>query len=184
VDDLIMYTGFSAKTKDKRVDKILIKHGYNNCEIFYSPIFFLDYFVYFLVISLPITYQVINYWYYLPGYIAIGYLISAYLNNCFVITGKELLVINPNFPFDKFNRYEIENIEKIKIDKNNGIYFLLVFLIIGNNYVQINSGGKRKKYYCSGLEIDAYDENLTEKTLDDFSFALSKNNIVVEFKID
>jgi hypothetical protein len=180
-----MIIGFSAKTKDKRVDKIAIEHGYDNYEIFYSPIFIWIFFtIYLLILSLPITFQFYNYWHYLLGYLFIGYLISSYLNNSFIITEKELLIINPNFPFTNFRTYKIDRIEKVKIDKNKWLNLLACLMIFENNYVQIYSGKKSRIYYCNGLNLDAFDENLTEKTLDDFSFSLTRKNIVVELKID
>ncbi|WP_028979860.1 hypothetical protein [Sporocytophaga myxococcoides] len=176
--------GFSAKIRDKRVDKIAAKHGYKNYEVFYSPLsIWLFFTLYLLVLSLPVTLSFLEYWFYLPGYLVLGYLISAYRNNSFILTEDVLVVINPNFPFRNFHCYKIESIQKVKIDTGKWSDFLIVFIQFGHNYIQINSEGKRRTYYCNGLDIDAYDENFTEKTLDDFSHRLSKKNILVDFNI-
>lgn len=101
----MVLTGISAKLKDKRIDRILKKHGYtlSNCEIFYSPItvwlfllpFFLltiistvSYFFFYLIYLFPLYFLL---------YFMLGYLVVGYLNNSFVITENKLLVINPNF---------------------------------------------------------------------------------------
>ena len=176
---------FGDKNKDFRVDKIAMRHGYSIYEVFYSPIIIWIFMtIYFLVLSISAFFQFLGEWYYIIPYLLFGYLISSYLNNSFVITEKELLIINPNFPFNSFERYSIDSIEKVKIDSNKWLYLLFSFLIFDNNYVKITSKDKTRVYYCIGLQFDAFDENFTEKTLDDFSASLSKKDIVVECIID
>ncbi|MBO9699953.1 MAG: hypothetical protein J7604_07065 [Sporocytophaga sp.] len=180
-----MLISLSARIKDKRVDKIAIKQGYKDYEVFYSPLsIWLFFTFYILMLSLSLALAFLEYWCYWPGYLVPGYLISAYRNNSFILTEDELVVINPNFPFRNLRCYKIECIQKVKIDKNKWFYFLIMFIEFENNYVQINSEGKRKTYYCNGLNIDAYDENFTGKTLDDFSHSLTKKNIQVDFNFD
>jgi hypothetical protein len=52
------------------------------------------------------------------------------------------------------------------------------------NYADIKTNNGITRYYCIGLEADAYDENLTEKTIDNFEMALRKNGIYVQSSIE
>jgi hypothetical protein len=179
-----MLLGISAKTKDRRVNKIAKRLGYNNYEVFYSPIgnwlFFIGY---LMILALPVVIFFLTYWYWLLIYLALGCLFSAYLNNSFIIAEKELVVINPNFPFRRIRSFKIDRISKIKIDENKFLKILSIFMITENNYIQIYSEEKKYKFYCSGLNIDAFDENFTEKTLNDFAYVLRDKEIIVEFEV-
>jgi hypothetical protein len=187
----IPITGLSAKTKDRRVDNILKKRGYDvaGCEIFYSPIniwlFFLG--ILFLV-AIPFSWYLIRLAYMLPLYallyFLVSYLIVAFLNNSFVLTATQLLIINPNFLFRKVISYDLKQISKIKIDSSKWLWLTVIFAHFGKNYVEIASENKTQRFYCTMLEVDAYDENLTEKTMDDFQASLLKHNLSVEFNLE
>ena len=174
---------------DNRVAKICKKNGIKDCEIFYSPIS-----TWFLVISLILFYGgsgcLILFYLYsfnkflilitIP-YFFISFFLFSKLSNSFAITSDKIIVINPNFPFKKFKEYNKNQINKITIDSSNNMLYIF-FLVFEQNYLIIETQNKQEKFYCIGLGIDAFDENWTEKTLDDLNYALSKDNIVTEFK--
>jgi hypothetical protein len=189
-----MLIGFSDEIKDRRIDKYLDKKGYNlaECEIFYSPIsiylFYLFYLLLLILSVLPMGFYflkyIFKYPYYFLIYFIVQYLVLAYLNNSYVITQQKLIVINPNFPFQKMKVYEFGEIDKIKID-NSGLALLIswIFLIFCSNYIEVYSTNKVRRFYSIFLEVDCFDENLTEKTLDDFANTLSKNSISLKFNL-
>ena len=189
-----MLIGFSDEIKDRRVDKYLDKKGYNlaECEIFYSPIsIYLFYLFYLLLLTLsaiPIElyFKIYNFKhpYCFLIYFIVQYLVLAYLNNSYVIAQQKLIVINPNFPFQKMKVYEFGEIDKIKIDNSWPVFLITwIFLIFSSNYIEVYSRNKVRRFYSIFLAVDSFDENLTEKTLDDFSNALSKNGIKVKFNL-
>ena len=114
----------------------------------------------------------------------LGYLVVAYLNNSFVITENKILVVNPNFPFRRFIRYDLGQIQKVKIDSSKRLWITMVFAHSGNNYIEITAAHKANKFYCSYLNVDAFDENFTENTMDDLYASLKQNNIITEFNLD
>jgi hypothetical protein len=176
-----MLIGISARIRDKRVDKVLKKHGFSGHEIFYSPILiWLFASLYLILIFCSVLFLFIfHFWYFTLIYLCVSYVVSAYFNNSFAITTEELVVVNPNFPFRRFEKFNLRLIEEIKVGQNKMLQFLPLFFIKSSNYVQVQSNGKKKRFYCSNLDLDAYDENLTEKTLYDFRDCLLKNNIIV-----
>jgi hypothetical protein len=181
----------SAKLKDRRVDKVLIQNDYNleDCIIYYSPIVGLLYYAGIFVaftsgmILLLVYYACVKFTMFFSFHLVIGYLLSAFLNNSFVITSKELIVINPNFPFKRFEKYDLNRIQKVVMDNSWLILFSWIFLL-SSRYVCIIDELKQRKFYCAYLERDAYDENITEKNLDDFQAHLKKLSIKTEMNLD
>lgn len=184
---MIPVTGFSLKLRDKRVDKKLEEIGYTDLKIFYSPINMHFALLPLLLISLlPVLDLVIyipwNVWVAIGLYLILRYFVCAYLNNSFALSETELIVVNPNFPFRHVTKYRFEKISSIYISETYNL-FLYAFLLFEQNYVKINGWGQLKRHYCVSLCVDAYDENFTEFTMDDFHADLKTRGLNVDFKL-
>ena len=181
-----MYFIGEMNIKDKRVDKMLATDNINNADIYYSPIIF---WILSLVVILCGGVGVIawlalhKYYLFFLFYFSVSYFISSYLNNSFALTEKHLHVINPNIPFKKIKSYDLSNIKQITIGKTKRKWHY-VLGIFGSNYITIQTTNKSEKYFCIGLEIDAFDENWTEKTIDNFNYKLREKNIQTVFNIE
>ncbi len=180
-----MFIGVGLQLKDKVVDKILAKSGFGKAHVYYSPIS--AWFV-MIIMLLCTTGGVIFYfasWKYsflfIP-YFIISYLIAAYCNTCFAIHEDKFLVINGNFPFRRLQIFERDTIKLIIMDKMKK-YWFIGFAVFGNNYIIVETFKKKYKYYCFGLELDAYDENWTERTIDDLAYHLKNSNYPTRFKL-
>jgi hypothetical protein len=188
---MMILTGISAKIKDRRVDRILRKVGYDitACEIYYSPVrVWLFGWVLLLVAAIPVSFYFFHLAYqftcYFLLYFLLGYVVVGYLNNSFVIVPDKLLVINPNFPFNRVVSYNLKRVRKVKIDNSAWLWITAIFAHWGNNYVEISTENRVERFYCTCLEVDAFDENFTEKTMDDFQAGLLKVNVPTEFNLD
>ena len=186
-----MLTGVSFKFKDKRIDKYLKDNDYSNYVIYYSPIkswfFGLSLIALTLLpVSIFITSNILVFTL-VAFYFFIGYLITSYYNNSFVILENQLIIINRNFPFLRFKMYNFNDINEVEINEGKGVLIKLVsglFMIFGSNYVVIKTHfNTNRKYYCVNLDVDCYDENWTEKNLDDFSNDLKNRHLKVNMKI-
>jgi hypothetical protein len=111
------------------------------------------------------------------------YLVSAYSNNTFAITADELVIVNPNYPFRKHSVIPLAAISYLHIGEYSPTWRKLL-LFLSNNYIDLTMGSDTSRYYCIGLEADAYDENLTEKTIEDFQNELEKRNVKVTIADD
>lgn len=188
---MIPLTGVSAKTKDRRVDRVLEKLGYEAtaCEIFYSPVMvWVTYLMLFFMALLPVSLCLLALLYRFPVYgglyFLLGYLMAAYLNNSVVLTQDKLIIINPNFPFRRSVIYDLAELRDVKIDQSKWLWStFFIFAHSGSNYVEISTDDKTRRFYCTCLQVDAFDENLTEKTMDDLHFALEKRNVPTEFNL-
>ena len=186
-----MYIGISARYKDKRVDKALRKLGFNSCEVYYSPIIVsITYLLMFLAVTvgimLPILFSFghnLTIAVVLICYFLFFYLVAAYTNNSFALTSDELVIINPNLPFRKQTIIALDNIIDIHIGSHTPVWRKILLFLTGN-YADIKTSEGITRYYCIGLEEDAYDENLTEKTIEDFIIALGKKGINVQTSIE
>lgn len=183
-------TGVSLQFKDSRVEHRLAEEGLIDCEIFHSPIQSWLFLVGILSIASltadgGILMLLWKYPFYTIPCISVSYLFAAFSNNSFAFTSEKLIVINPNFPFQRLISYDLKNITQIKIDKSKHLVYLSwLFCISTTNYVEVYTKKKVNRFYCSGLDVDCYDENWTEKTLDDlYSTALS-NEIKVIFNLN
>ncbi|MDJ1504225.1 hypothetical protein [Xanthocytophaga agilis] len=116
-------------------------------------------------------------------YFLLGYVVCGYLNNTFVFTTDKLLVINPNFPFTKVVTYKLNQIENIEIYRSLCIQGIGWIFFQSGNYVTITIGGDRFRYYCGSLCVDTFDEDITEKTMDDFHYALKERKIPAQFRL-
>ncbi len=185
-------TGFSLKLKSENVDKILLKKGYllEECEIFYSPI---TSWLVFLFMMLSITFPLLilgfehlffTFGVYILSYFIMAYIVMVYLDNTPVLVKNELIIINPYFPFRYFKSYQIEEIQKVKIDKSSSFFLSWLFLFFRINYVEIYANESNRRFYCSSLDLDSYDENWTEKTMDDFQYSLLVRGVMLEFELD
>ncbi len=180
-----MSIGKKRFTIDKRVDKLLLKNDIVSSKIYYSPIsIWLLFLVLFAMQLIPFIYSfLIIYFLLLIPYGLTSYLLSAKLNNSFVITENQLVVINPNIPFRQFKVIPMETITEIVIDESsNPLYY--IFFILATNFVTIKTADKSETFFCIGLERDAFDENLTEDTLESFNDHLVRKGIQVQFKLD
>ena len=173
--------------KDKRVDKILAKRGYLDCEVFYSPIsIWLGYFLMFILTGVgSVFYFMYQLWIGYPIiYLLVAYLLMARLNNSFALAANELIIINPNFPFNKFKTYHTSEIKDVTIDSSKVLqYFLFIFIIFGVNYVEVRSHFGKKRFYCLGLEEECYDEHQTEKTIEDLEASIKAKKVIVYFEL-
>ncbi|HLP52332.1 MAG TPA: hypothetical protein VK154_15695 [Chitinophagales bacterium] len=171
---------------DKRVDRMLQRRNITATAIYYSPItawlvtllLFLMYFglaLYLIVIS--------GYYLYMAIYLILGYLVAARMNTSFAVTDSELIVVNPNFPFNRIEVIALSDIEHVTIDRTRSRWHY-AFLIFGDNYLLIKTKTSIMKYYCAGLELDAFDENWTELTIEDLHYALTKRGVGVTFNLE
>ncbi|WP_143473494.1 hypothetical protein [Flavilitoribacter nigricans] len=161
-----------------------------NFTLYESPIIkWLFFFVAALMIIIPVGIffypPIILAWKYLPGYFVVAYLIAGFSNNSFAVTAHGFYVINPNYPFKKFRHSPNFKIKNIRIDQTGTFWWL--FFPMGQfggncNYVEITTiEGQRHKFLCAGLDLDAFDENDTEETLDTLHDNLKRKNIPVQF---
>jgi len=189
-----MLNGFSMKLKDRRVDKILCDKKNLNNQIFYSPI--LTWIVFWLILFCVVIPLVFIFWQLiwdslgynlfsiLGVYFGIGYLIAAKLNNSFVLNEKDLIIVNPNFPWNKVRHIKMNDINRIEIDEDVHYFVASLFGIVERNYIKVFTKKGAFRFYCMGLNIDCFYENWTEKTLDDFKRALEKMGVKTEWLLD
>ena len=175
--------------KDKRVDKMLLLHNLTNTSIYYSPIT-IWFLTIFMVLGIVCPIFLLSFYsffskYYLLFliYFVFGYIICAYLNNSIVLTKDALIIINPNFPFKQFKTYLFDDIKQIIIDKTKYKWHY-IFGIFSNNYIKIQNLDKTQVYFCVGLELETYDENFTNKTIDELNHELKNKGISTIFNLD
>lgn len=181
---------------DKRVDAIIKKKGYEEAQIFYSPIL-VRLLIFILVGSMTdfmlyvfgLIYLFDNFHFsFLIGVITIYlssiYLIISYLNHSFALSENKLLVINPNFPFNLYREFYMTDIEKIVINENRIMSIFLFLITFGSgNYVELElKNGLKKRFYCIYLDEDYSDESYTEITIEDLVDELRVKKIKVESK--
>lgn len=172
--------------KDKRIDKLLREKGYQDPEVFYGPIsiWLITFCGYIfapalgLLLGLIMTPWILL----LLPYFFIAYLTNAWHCCCFALVEGKCCVINPNWPFRKFEVIAFDDIESVSIDKQHPGWKSF-FTLFGSNYIEIHTGNDKKRFYCAYLELDAYDENMTEKTIEDFQYALECAGIPVQMNL-
>ncbi|MEM7514093.1 MAG: hypothetical protein AAF388_24425 [Bacteroidota bacterium] len=59
----------------------------------------------------------------------------------------------------------------------------MLLFSFGGNYLEVYSSSSIKKYYCANLDIDCFDENWTELTLDSLHGSLKEKGVAVEFNL-
>jgi len=181
-----MFIGVSMNIKDKRLDSILKLHNVDNPAIFYSPIsiwlLLLCYLISMvggIIIYLFTTFYCIIF---VVSYLIISYLIAAKNNYSFAIAKNKIFIINPNFPFRHFKTFDVGEIDCV-IFKQKNTKIARLFFIFGINCVEIKVGSKYHSYACHGLEMDAFDENLTEKTIEDLHLSIQSLGVPTKFLI-
>jgi hypothetical protein len=180
-----MLIGVSFNFKDKRVDKMLRSKGVIDADIYYSPI---GIWLMLWLLLLPSVWWLIYllsstvYGLLLLPYLIISYLLNAHHNNSFAFHQDELIVINPNFPFRHMTTIDVKDIKSITIDTRKREW-ILWFILFGENYLLLETKDKTMKFYCSGLELDGFDENWTEKTIETLHMKLKEKGISTDFKL-
>lgn len=173
--------------KDKRVDKILLQQGYKDAEVFYGPIsiWLITFVGYLLAPALGLLIGLItNPWILLLlPYLFIAYLFNAWHSSSFAIAAGKCCIINPNWPFRKFIAIDLKAIESAGGKKYHKKW-MMVFAFSGSNYIEIKTDEGVQRFYCANLEADAYDENMTEKTIEDFLYALERAGIPVQMNLE
>ena len=183
------------KLKDKVVDKILSSNQIQDYEVFYSPIkSWIVFFGILLVIMIPLLLVLIPYiiskipintfFIFILTYFSVGYLIISRLNHSFAITNKELIIINSHTIFRKLTKFKFEEIKNIRIASSKKLVILSFFGLVLFHYIEINTLSEQHRFYCLFLDVDCYDENWTEKNLDDFNTALHLKKLKVQFELD
>lgn len=173
---------------DSRIDKTIKKLDYDTYKVFCSPV--LANFTLLFLLS-PIMIIIIlctdyQYFYLLAVLILIIYLVSAPLNNSIVFVRKKMLIINPNFPFNKQTIIDIKDITNIIIDSDiydslwNKIIYLWIFRI-SRNYIKINTKKATFLFFCANLNLEGYEENSINANLDDLHLFLKQINIPTIF---
>ncbi|MEO0471012.1 MAG: hypothetical protein AAF206_15400 [Bacteroidota bacterium] len=179
--------GGSDTFTDKRVDRMLKQNGYWADPIFYSPISIAFIFlglIFIMAFTTLIGLGVMSWMIAFPIYpvacLSFFYLIHARTNNSFAFSHQELIVVNSNPPFRRIKAFRYAEIEKAHI-RRNFLLTPLLLLMVNYWYVEIQSGGKTHRFHCSALDLDCFDENQTELTLDDLYKELRRRNISTEF---
>ena len=181
-----MFIGVGLKLKDKRVDKMLLVKNIISTDIFYSPIS-----TWILLLLLILTsgwwllyiFASTKYGLLLIPYFVISYLLNGYKSNSFALCNDNLIVINPNIPFRQITVINNSDIQLVTIDKTTRKW-TKIFLDFGENYLLIQTKDNTYKFNCAGLDLDAYDENWTEKTIDDLRHKLKEKGIKTLFNLD
>ena len=170
---------------DKRVDKLILKRGIKNYEVFYSPIMVLGMFwsmifamfFPFILIFIYNHFSIQRDFIYIFIYLTITYFLIGIFNRSFAITDEEFLVINSHFPFWKIQSFKFEDITEVKISSDWKLKILFFLGIFHGNYVQLKTKKKEKRYYCLFLDVDCHDENWTDRTLDNLKGSLKLKGV-------
>lgn len=186
-----MMIGMSMELRDKRVDKIAQNLHLDHPEIYFSPFqsWLTSLTLFFTYIQLPafiLIYQFdilkFFFWFFIIAYFIVGYIVNSYMSHSILMDSNSLYIINPNFIFMSIVHYPLCEITHIKLGETKHIWHH-IFGVLGSNFIEIESHSIKRKFFCVWLEIDAYDENWTEKTMDDLYYNLQKKNIDVEVTI-
>jgi len=116
-------------------------------------------------------------------YGCITYFISAYGCNSFAVSNDALIVINPYFPYRKYTVIPLSAIELAHIGAHKPVWAKMLIFFSGN-YADIQTAGGTARFYCIGLEVDAWDENMTERTIEQFLYALERKNVNVQSSLE
>lgn len=176
-----------TELSDKRVDRILLRKGYQDANIFYSPIgVWLTLFTGFIGTALLSTGFILMFcspWLLLLlPYIFIAYLLNAWHCCCFALVDGKCCIINPNWPFRSFEVIELDNIESVTIAERR-TKWMMCFTLFHSNYIEMKTENGKKRFYCAYLELDAYDENFTKQTIEDFQYALERSGVPVQMNL-
>ncbi|MEM7654925.1 MAG: hypothetical protein AAF399_02255 [Bacteroidota bacterium] len=114
-------------------------------------------------------------------HVALSYVFAAKCHWSFAITENDLWIINPSFPFRSIQSVLIAEITQLTLKRSYPGWILSPFGLFGVKEFRLQTESFRKKLLFTGLNLDAYDESWTEKTLDDFHHTLVKRGVRVEF---
>lgn len=174
------------EVRDKRVDRILSRKGYQDANIFYSPIEAWVTLFSGLVGTVLLTGLIVMLWspwlLLLLPYIFIAYLLNARQCCCFALVEGKCCVINPNWPFRKFVVIELSEVESVILDEQRSGWKSL-FTLSSSNYIEVRTAAGVKRFYCAYLQLDAFDENFTKQTIEDFQYALERAGIPVQMNL-
>ena len=112
-----------------------------------------------------------------------AYLTNAWHCCCFALVEGKCCVINPNWPFRKFEVIAFDDIESVSIDEQHSGWKSF-FTLFSSNYIEINTATGKGRFYCTYLQLDAFDENFTIQTIEDFQYALERSGIPVQMKLE
>ena len=174
--------------RDKRVDRILLRRGYPDANIFYSPIgAWLPLFIALIGTALISYGFIVMFWspwlLLLVSYFFIAYLTNAWHCCCFALVEGKCCVINPNWPFRKFEVIAFNDIESVTIDEQHSGWKSF-FTLFSSNYIEITTATGKERFYCTYLQLDAFDENFTKQTIEDFQSALERAGIPVQMNLE
>lgn len=172
--------------QDKRVNKIIARQGFKPEQVFYNPRG---------ILLLPLAYAApvwgllvyagipLIFWsaLWLLFYGLLMYLVFAKRGNNFVLTGQDLVVINPNPPFRSLTVIALDTITGAVIDEEKKNRYGYIFFWSQGYYLELHRPGGKTRYYCAHLAPDAYDEGFTKHTLDDLGFALERKGVPTQF---
>lgn len=102
---------------------------------------------------------------------------------CFALVEGKCCVINPNRPFRKFEVIKLNDIESVSIDKQRRGWSSF-FTLFGSNYIEVKTASGKQRFYCAYLQLDAFDENFTKQTIEDFQYALERAGIRVQMNLE
>lgn len=174
------------KMPNKAIKKILAQQQVLDAEIFASPFeTWLTYTAFLLCGGIGLLPLFYNYGslYFILLYALCSLLINGKLNNSFALNNQELIVINPYIPFRQVERFELNTIKQITITKAK-LPWWRAFIIMGDHYIEIETHTRRQRFYCVNLETDAFDENFSEKTIQDLNHSLLKRHLKVNYLLD
>lgn len=177
---------FALNLKDKRVDRMLNARGLHGADIYYSPI--QSWLIMLLLVLTPVVFIGVGLswalWYgaAVVVYLLLSYLANARLYNSIALKDDRLIIVNPNFSCRQVVLYDKQSITRIVIAEYKGRQWLGWLLVFKGNYLQIECEGGVYIYHCSGLELDAFDENWTEKTIDTLADKLTELGYPVSFE--
>ena len=184
-----------AKFRSRQVDALFQQAGYSGNDIYYSSIktwfiwaplslVFVSFFAIDFFPSASAFFDfAISHWLFLLSYFVITYVFSAFVNNNFALTCRDLMIANPNFPFRRQMSIPYEDIEAVKIDRLKAP--LILFFIIGSfgrNYIEIRTSAITRRFYCFNLpQYYDYGPDSGIKTIDEIAMALQHQGIAVTF---
>ncbi len=116
-------------------------------------------------------------------YLIIAYLVNAWHCYSFALVEGKCCMINANWPFRKFRQIALNQIESVTINERR-MKWMMLFTLPRSNYIELKTEKGRERFYCAYLELDAYDENFTKQTIEDFQYALERAGIPVQMNLE
>lgn len=117
-------------------------------------------------------------------YYVVIYFSGNYFHSSFALSDNEFIVINPNFPFNKYNSFDIAKIQLIDIFPAKDKWYINLFnSMVGYTIILQTVDNKKYNIRCM-LEInDDYSEIINPySTIDDLYYSLENRGLNVEIK--